>query len=101
MVKKEVWDGALSLCNNQFFCLQRSGWDFAHFDAVTVKVTLVWGIDCLALQDKFLVNNPFDVKEKDKHALWSSPVLPLSVSVSLDFLNTALAFFPDQLSNHS
>jgi hypothetical protein len=29
----------------------------------------VYGIDCLASQDEFFVNNIFDVKENDEHAL--------------------------------
>jgi hypothetical protein len=33
------------------------------------KITVVCGIDCLACQDKFFVNNPLDVKENDEHAL--------------------------------
>jgi hypothetical protein len=31
--------------------------------------TIVCGIDCLACQDEFLLNNPLDVKENDEHAL--------------------------------
>jgi hypothetical protein len=33
-------------------------------------VTVVCGIDCLAFQDEFFVNNPSDVKENDYHALY-------------------------------
>jgi hypothetical protein len=36
--------------------------------AVTIKVTGVCGIGCLACQDQFFVNNPLDVKENDEHA---------------------------------
>jgi hypothetical protein len=32
------------------------------------NVTVVCGIDCLACQDKFFVNNPLDVKENYEHA---------------------------------
>jgi hypothetical protein len=39
---------------------------FMH--AVTVKVTGVCGIDCLACQDQFFVNSPLDIKENDEHA---------------------------------
>jgi hypothetical protein len=34
---------------------------FTNFDAVTLKITVVFVIDCLACQDKFYVNNPFNV----------------------------------------
>jgi hypothetical protein len=33
------------------------------------NVTIVCGIDCLACQDKFFVNNSLDAKEKDENAL--------------------------------
>jgi hypothetical protein len=46
---------------------------FACFHAVTVKVTVVCWIHCLACQDKFFVNSPLDVKENDD---CSSPVSP-------------------------
>jgi hypothetical protein len=59
---------------------------FAHFHEVAVKVTVVCGIDCLACQDEFFVNNPFEVKENNEHSL--DFVFHLyrlfSVSVSLD-----------------
>jgi hypothetical protein len=42
---------------------------FAHFYSVAIKVTVVCGIDCLACQDEFFVNNPLDVEESDEHAL--------------------------------
>jgi hypothetical protein len=38
--------------------------------------TVVCGIDYLACQDKFFVNNPLDVKENYEHALDFSPVSP-------------------------
>jgi hypothetical protein len=51
------------------------------------NVTFVRGIDCLAYQDKFFVNNPLDVKENDEHdfefALHLSCLF--SVLVSLGF----------------
>jgi hypothetical protein len=37
------------------------------------NVTAVCGIDCLVCQDEFFVNNPFHVKENDKHA-FDSPL---------------------------
>jgi hypothetical protein len=59
-------------------------------------------LNCLACQDEFFVNNPFDVKENDPHVL--DFALHLSrlflVSVSLDFTCMAHAFFPERLSNH-
>jgi hypothetical protein len=64
-------------------------------------VTAVWGIDCLACQDEFFVNNPLDVKENYEHALGlSSPVSPSSVSVNLDSPCTAQVFFPEHLFNY-
>jgi hypothetical protein len=61
-------------------------WDavFTHFHA---NITVVQGIDCLACQDEFFVNNPLDIKENDEYAL--DFVLHLSclflASVSMDF----------------
>jgi hypothetical protein len=58
----------------------------AHFQAVAVKVTVIRGIDCLACQDKFFVNNLLDVKENYEHALeFVFHLSRLLVSVSLDF----------------
>jgi hypothetical protein len=42
---------------------------FAHVHAVAVEITLECGLDCLACQDKFFVNNPLDVKGSDERAL--------------------------------
>jgi hypothetical protein len=42
---------------------------FANFNTVTVHVTVVCRIDCLACQDEFSVNNPFGVKKNYEHAL--------------------------------
>jgi hypothetical protein len=42
---------------------------FEHFHAVTANVTVVYGIECLAWQDEFFVNNPLDIKENDEHAI--------------------------------
>jgi hypothetical protein len=39
------------------------------FAANASQVTVVCGIDCLAYQDKFFVNNPLDVKENYEHGL--------------------------------
>jgi hypothetical protein len=39
------------------------------FTQSPLNVAMVCGIDCLACEDKFLVNNPFDVKENYEHAL--------------------------------
>jgi hypothetical protein len=36
---------------------------FAHFNTVTVNVTVVCEIDCLACQDEFFVNNTLDVRK--------------------------------------
>jgi hypothetical protein len=51
-----------------FFVAKVRGEVLAHFHAVTVKVTIVCGIDCLAFRDEFFANNPLDFKESDEHA---------------------------------
>jgi hypothetical protein len=43
---------------------------FAHFHAVAINTTAVFGIDCLACQDELFVKNPLDVKENYEHALY-------------------------------
>jgi hypothetical protein len=46
----------------------------------------------LSCQDEFFMDNP-PVKENGEHWLCSLPVLPFSVSVSLDFsIQTAVSF---------
>jgi hypothetical protein len=63
LLKKEVWDGALSWCNSQFFCLQKFGAKSSHICTQSLQnVTVVCRTDCLACQDEFFVNNPLDVK---------------------------------------
>jgi hypothetical protein len=50
------------------------------------NITIVYGIDCLVYQNKFVVNDPLDVKENDKNALDFSLHLPCHFqSVSLGF----------------
>jgi hypothetical protein len=75
---------------------------FAHFHAVTVKVTVVCGINCLICQGEFFVNNPIDIKENDDHAIDFTLHLfsPVSVSLSLGFPCAANAFLPERLSNN-
>jgi hypothetical protein len=46
-----------------YFVAKVRGEVFAHFHAVAVKVTVVFGIDCMACQDESFVNNPLDVKK--------------------------------------
>jgi hypothetical protein len=46
---------------------------FTHFQAVAVKVTVVYGINRLACQNEFFVNNPLDVNENDEHSLDFAP----------------------------
>jgi hypothetical protein len=72
---------------------------FAHFHAFDVKVTEVCGIDCLAYQDEFFVNNPFGVKENNEHVLECAFHLSrlFLVWVSLNLPCTAHAFFPERL----
>jgi hypothetical protein len=72
LVKKKVWDSALSWCNSQFLVAKVRAEVFAHLHAVAIKVTVVCEIDCLACQDEFLVNKDLDVKETDEHALDSA-----------------------------
>jgi hypothetical protein len=52
------------------FAAKVRGEVFAYFHAVAVNVTAVCGIDCLACQDIFFVNNPLNVKQNDEHALY-------------------------------
>jgi hypothetical protein len=61
-------------------------------------ITVVYGIDCMACQDEFLVNNSLDIKENEEHALDFTLHLSclFSISVSLDFPCMAHAL----LSNH-
>jgi hypothetical protein len=42
---------------------------FAYFHAVIVKCHCSSGVDCLACQYEFFVNNHCDVKENDENAL--------------------------------
>jgi hypothetical protein len=49
---------------------------FAHFNAFTVKHTVVCGTCWLTYQDEFFVNNPIDVKENDEHVLDFDLTLP-------------------------
>jgi hypothetical protein len=64
--KGEVWDAALSWCNSQFFCRQSSGRSLRTCSRSRCKTSqeyvelVVWPI---------FVNNAFDVKENDEHAL--------------------------------
>jgi hypothetical protein len=41
----------------------------AHFHAVIIKDTVVWGTDCLPCQDGFFVKSPLNVKENYAYAL--------------------------------
>jgi hypothetical protein len=61
---------------------------FAHFHAVALKVTAVWGIDCLACQDEFFVNNLPVVKYSDEHALY------FGLHLSLLFRSPRIWTFP-------
>jgi hypothetical protein len=55
----------------------------------------------LAFRDEFFVNNPPWCQRKwwAYSWLWSQPLLPFSVSVSLGFTCLAHAFFPERLSD--
>jgi hypothetical protein len=69
-------------------------------------MTVVCGIDCLACQDEFFINNPLDVKENDEHALdFALQLLRIFLvcpELSMQFKHscTAHAFFPERLSNN-
>jgi hypothetical protein len=59
---------------------------FTYFHTVAIKVKVVCGIDSLACQDEFSVNDLLDVNENYEHALdCFSPVSPFSFLVSSDF----------------
>jgi hypothetical protein len=66
---------------------------FAHFMHSPYNVIVVGGIDCLAFQEEFFVNNLIDVKENDEHSLAFVLHLPrlFSLSASLNFPCTAHA----------
>jgi hypothetical protein len=51
-----------------------------YFHSV-IKVTVVFGIACLACQDEFYMNIPLDVREDDEHAV------PVSSKKKRDELN--------------
>jgi hypothetical protein len=65
LVKKGVWDSAVSWCNRQFFCRQSSGRSLRTFNALTIKHHSSMG-NWLACQDKLFVDIPLDVKENDE-----------------------------------
>jgi hypothetical protein len=50
------------------FVAKVQGEVFAYFHAVTVKRNVVCGIDCLACQDEFFMNNPLDIKENAEYS---------------------------------
>jgi hypothetical protein len=64
-----VWEDALSWCNSQFFCRQRSGRNLLTFSNSHGKTTVVCGIQCLAYPNEFFVNNPLYFKVNNEHAL--------------------------------
>lgn len=102
LVKNEVWDGALSWCESQLFCLQSSRRSLRAF---ALNVTVVWEIDCLVYRDDFLANNPLNVKENYEHV--RDFALHLSRPSRFRWVwnsasrhpCTAHAFFPERLPN--
>jgi hypothetical protein len=59
---------------------------------------VVGGIDCLALEDEFFVNNLIDVKENGQHSLAFvlHPSRLFSLSASLNYPCTAHASFTER-----
>jgi hypothetical protein len=100
--EKEVWDGALSWCNSQFFCHQSSGRILRTFSLSPYNFTVVWRIDCLDCQDELFVNKPLDMKENDEHAL-DFALHPTRLFLSRwvwTFPLGAHSFFHERLCNH-
>jgi hypothetical protein len=83
------------------FVAEVRGEVFAHLHAVAVKVAVMCGIDWLACQDEFFMNDHLDVKGNDEHALDFALQLSrrFSVSASFDFPCTAHTLFPERLCN--
>jgi hypothetical protein len=97
-MRKQMWDGALSSCNNQFFCRQSSGRSLRTFPR-SHSSTWNWLFDLPG----WVLCQQFPWCQRKWWAcswLFSSPVSPYSVSVSTDFPCTVHAFFPERLSNH-
>jgi hypothetical protein len=72
------------------------------FTQLPLNITAVCGIDCLAYQDEFFVNNSLNVKENDEYApdFDLRPSSLFSVSESLDSPRMARAFFLQRLNNN-
>jgi hypothetical protein len=104
LVNREVWDLALLWCNRQSLCCQSSGWSLHTFSAFTIK--------CHSSMQNWMPGLPGWIICKQSIPLmqtkniWAcswfccSPASPFSVSVNLDSLYTAHAFFPERLSNY-
>jgi hypothetical protein len=101
LVKNEMWDGALSCCNSQFLFAKVQGKDLAHFHTGAVKHhSSMW--NQLFGQPGWICEQSFWCQRKWQECSWlcSSPVSHFLVSMSLDFLCMAYAFFQERLSSH-
>jgi hypothetical protein len=68
-----------------------------------VNVTVVCGIDCLACQGKFFMDNPLDVKENEEHVLDFALHLSHLFCGLVEFglsMYVSCFFFSECLSNH-
>jgi hypothetical protein len=102
LVKYEMWDGALSWCNSQFFFAEAYSKILAHFHTVAVKHhSSMWNW-LFGLPGLIICEQSLWCQRKWWACSWlcSSPVSRLSVSVSLDFQCMAYAFFHECLSSH-
>jgi hypothetical protein len=102
LMKKVVWDGALSWSNSQVICRQSSGRSLRTVSLSHRKTSQQYAE--LAVWPA-RTNSMWITPLKSKK-LWacswlcSSPVSPFSVSTSLYFPCTPHAFFPERLSYH-
>jgi hypothetical protein len=100
--EKEVWDGLLSWFKSQFFRRQSLGWSLCTLLCSHRKRSqwyeelTVWH----AKTNYFCTIQMMSKKWWAYSQLCSSLFSPFLVSVSLDFLCMAHAFFPERLSNH-
>jgi hypothetical protein len=103
LVKKEVWDGVLSWCKSSYFATKNRGKVFTHFHAIAIKRNSSmrnWNW-LFVLPGRILSEqSPWcQIKLWACSLLCSSPVLPFSFSVSLDFLCMPHAILPKRLPN--
>jgi hypothetical protein len=85
-------NGSVRLCvvmmQQPVLPLPKFGAKSSHiFTDMALNVTAVCGIDCFVCQGELFMNNPFDIKGNDEHALGFAFHLfrPFSLSVNLTF----------------